>query len=70
MRKGKQPQARGETKMTINWTNPETGKSLVVFIHEIFELCGQTVIRVNKGTKKTHYVFLVRMTDTDLIAKI
>jgi hypothetical protein len=56
--------------MTINWTNPETGKSLVVFVQEIFELCGQTVIRVNKGTKKTHYVFLVKMTDTDLIAKI
>ena len=51
--------------MTAQWTNPETGKTLTVFVHAAYDDDGHVWLKVNKGTGKTSSVFAVRSEDTD-----
>lgn len=51
--------------MTANWTNPETGKTLTVFVHSAYHDDGVVWIKVNKGASKSLSVFAVRADDTD-----
>ena len=41
------------------FTNPETSRTIPVFVHEVFEQHGAKWAKVNKGTAKTCMTFSV-----------
>jgi len=49
------------------WTNPETGKTLAVFVHDVIEVHGETFAIVNKGEARTPATFRVRLADTNVV---
>ena len=49
------------------WTNPQTGKTLTVTVHEVFDLHGEMVALVNKGETKSPMTFRVRVDHTNLV---
>ena len=51
--------------MTAKWTNPETGKTLTVFVHAAYADDGQVWLKVNNGSAKTAAVFAVLAENTD-----
>ena len=53
--------------MTATWTNPETGRSLNIFVHGIVDQHGEQWARVNKGEAKTPASFLVRLAHTNVV---
>lgn len=54
--------------MQAQWTNPEAGKTLTVFVHAAYYDDGQIWLKVNKGASKTAAVFAVLAEDTDYAA--
>jgi hypothetical protein len=50
---------------TTNWTNPETGKMMTVFVHAAYNDGEQVWLKVNKGANKGASVFAVLADDTD-----
>jgi hypothetical protein len=49
------------------FTNPVTGQTIPVYVHEVFEQRGETWARVNKGEVQTAMVFKVRVSATNLV---
>lgn len=53
--------------MQATWTNPETGKTLNVFVHEHITEYGETFLRVNKGDAPSPCTFRVRVDHTNVV---